>query len=358
MRIIRRYVASQIFKSTALVFTALLLLFGFFDFIQELGDLGRGDYQLYMAALYVALSLPGRAYEILPVAALIGTLFALAQMVAHSEYTVMRVSGLSVRTMAITLVQIGALLSLLTFLVGEFVAPASEQAAQKLRLKAITSNVIAQAFRSGLWVKDDTSFVNVSRVMPETVIHDVKIYEFDADYRLRAISLAKSGEYQRENLWRLKDVVQTRFEDNRTNVSRIPEAFWRSVLNPSILNVLMVVPEQMSLLELYSYIQHLTENRQETARYEIVLWSKIIYPFAVLVMMVLALPFAYFQVREGGVGAKIFTGIMLGLGFHLSNRLFGHLGLLNAWPPLFSAIVPTLLFLSAAVWMMWKVEKR
>jgi lipopolysaccharide export system permease protein len=246
----------------------------------------------------------------------------------------------------------------LTFLVGEFVAPASEQAAQKLRLKATTSNVIAQSFRSGLWVKDDTSFVNVSRVMPETVIHDVKIYEFDADYRLRAISLAKSGEYQRENLWRLKDVVQTRFEDNRTNVSRIPEAFWRSVLDPSILTVLMVVPEQMSLLELYSYIRHLSDNRQETARYEIVLWSKIVYPFAVLVMMVLALPFAYFQVREGGVSAKIFTGIMLGLGFHLSNRLFGHLGLLNAWPPLLSAIVPTLAFLGAAMWMMWKVEKR
>lgn len=358
MRIIRRYVANQIFWSTALVFTALLLLFGFFDFIQELGDLGRGDYQLYVAAVYVALSLPGRAYEILPVAALIGTLFALAQMVAHSEYTVMRVSGLSVRSMAIALVQIGTLLSVLTFLVGEFVAPATEQAAQKLRLKATSSNVIAQSFRTGLWIKDDANFVNVSRVMPETMIHDVKIYEFDSDYRLRAISLAKSGEYQRENLWRLKEVVQTRFEGDRTSVSQIPEAYWRSVLDPSILTVLMVVPEQMSLMELYSYIQHLSENRQETARYEIVLWSKIIYPFAVLVMMVLALPFAYFQIREGGVSAKIFTGIMLGLGFHLSNRLFGHLGLLNAWPPLFSAISPTLAFLGAAVWMMWKVEKR
>ena len=153
--------------------------------------------------------------------------------------------------------------------------------------------------------------------MPETVIHEVKIYEFDADYRLRAISRAKSGEYQRENLWRLKDVVQTRFEEDRTTVSRIPEAYWRSVLNPSILNVLMVVPEQMSLLDLISYIEHLSENHQETSRYEIVLWQKIIYPFAVLVMMVLALPFAYFQVREGGVSGKIFTGIMLGLVFHL-----------------------------------------
>jgi lipopolysaccharide export system permease protein len=358
MKTIRRYVAVQIFWSTALVFVALLLLFAFFDLIQELGDVGRGGYRLSLAAFYVFLSLPGRAYEILPVAALIGTLFALAQMVAHSEYTVMRVSGVSIKSMAMALVQIGVALSVLTFLIGEFVAPASEKAAQKLRLKATSSTVVAQAFRSGLWVKDDTNFVNVERIMPETVIHEVKIYEFDADYRLRAISRAKSGEYQRENLWRLKDVVQTRFEENRTTVSRIPEAYWRSVLNPSILNVLMVVPEQMSLLELVSYVEHLSENRQETSRYEIVLWQKIIYPFAVLVMMVLALPFAYFQVREGGVSGKIFTGIMLGLGFHLANRLFGHLGLLNAWPPLFSAIFPTLAFLAAAVVMMWRVEKR
>jgi len=114
----------------------------------------------------------------------------------------------------------------------------------------------------------------------------------------------------------------------------------------------------MSLLELISYIEHLSENRQDTSRYEIVLWQKIIYPFAVLVMMVLALPFAYFQVREGGLSSKVFTGIMLGLGFHLANRLFGHLGLLNAWPPFFSAVVPTLAFLGAAVVMMWQVEKR
>ena len=153
-------------------------------------------------------------------------------------------------------------------------------------------------------------------------------------------------------------MVQTRFEEDRTTVNRIVEAYWRSVLNPSILNVLMVVPEQMSLWELFSYVQHLRENKQDSSRYEVALWQKIIYPFAVLVMMVLALPFANFQVREGGVSAKIFAGIMLGLGFHLANKLFGHLGMLNAWSPLFSAIVPTLAFLGAAVWMMLKAEKR
>lgn len=358
MRILRRYLAKRVLSAVSLVFTALLLLFAFFDFIQELTELGRGDYNLTAAALFVLLSLPGRAYEILPVAALIGTLFALAQLVSNSEYTVMRTSGVSMRGMAVSLIRIGVLLSVVTFLLGEFVSPATEQAAQKLRMQATSGSVVAQAFRSGLWVKDDNSFVNVQRIMPETVIHEVNIYEFDAEYRLRAISHATRGEYQQENLWRLQDVVQTRFEEERTSVNRFPEVYWRSVLNPSILNVLMVVPEQMSLMKLRSFIRHLRDNRQETSRYEIALWQKIIYPFAVLVMMVLALPFANFSVREGGVSSKIFAGIMLGLGFHLLNRLFGHLGMLNAWPPLLSASAPTVVFLATAVWMMWRAEKR
>lgn len=358
MRILRRYVARQVFAATALVFASLLFLFGFFDFIQELSDVGRGNYRVPLAALYVALSLPGRAYEILPVAALIGTLFALSQLVVNSEYTVMRVSGMSMRNMAVSLARIGITLSVLTFLLGEVVAPLTERAAQGLRLKATTSSVVAQAFRSGLWVKDANKFVNVSRIMPETVIHDVHVYEFDDRFRLHTISHAARGEYQRDDLWILHDVVQTRFDGSTTSVNEIAQWEWHSVLNPSILNVLMVVPEQMSLWDLYAYLEHLRSNRQETARYEIALWQKIIYPFAVLVMMVLALPFANFEVRSGGVGARIFTGIMLGLGFHLANRLFGHLGLLNAWPPLFSAITPMLGFLAAAIWMMHKVERR
>ncbi len=358
MKTVRRYVARRVFAATALIFTALLFLFAFFDFIQELTDVG-GKYRVAVAALYVALSLPGRAYEILPVAALIGTLFALSQLVVNSEYTVMRVSGMSMNNMAVSLARIGITLSVCTFLLGEVVAPITEQAAQRLRFKATTGdNVVAKAFRSGFWLKDANKFVNVSHIMPETVIHEVEIYQFDNRFRLQSISHAMRGDYQRDDLWLLRDVVRTHFDETRTSVSEIAEIEWRSVLRPSILSVLMVVPEQLAIWDLYSYLQHLRANKQETIRYEIALWQKIIYPFAVLVMMVLALPFANFEVRSGGIGARIFTGIMLGLGFHLANRLFGHLGLLNAWPPLMSALLPTLGFLAAAIALMHQVERR
>jgi len=158
--------------------------------------------------------------------------------------------------------------------------------------------------------------------------------------------------------WLLQEVIQTQFEEMRTTVHEIAEMEWHSVLDPGLITVLLVKPEQMSAWNLYSYSQHLKENRQKALRYEIALWAKFVNPFAVVVMMVLALPFAHLQSRQAGIGAKIFTGIMLGLVFYLMNRLFSHLGLLSSWPPLATAVMPTAIFLSVAIALMWWQERR
>jgi lipopolysaccharide export system permease protein len=357
MRTLRRYIAKEVIAATAFVFVALLILFAFFDLVEQIKDLGRGAYQLRHIMLHVLLSVPNHVYELFPIAALIGTLFALAQLVASSEYTVMRVSGVSIMRMGAMLGTVGLFFAVLTFLFGEFIGPPSEQFAQRLRSQAITG-LVAQEFRSGLWIKDGLSFINVQEVRPDATLRGVRIYEFDPEFRLRKLSYAQRGDYQSERRWLLKDVVQTTFDERRARVGRLAEAEWQSVLEPRLLNVLLVKPEQMSAWSLYNYAQHLKENRQKALRYEIALWNKIMYPLAVLVMMLLALPFAYFQRRQGGVGAKIFAGIMLGLAFHFLNRLFGHLGLLNDWPAVVSAIVPTLIFLSVAVGMIWLQERR
>lgn len=357
MRTLRSYLAREIATATALVFVALLLLFAFFDLVEQMKDLGRGGYRLRHILLHVALSAPNHVYELFPIAALIGTLFALAQLVASSEYTVMRASGVSLRSMVRSVAAVGAVFGAMTFAVGEFVAPPAEQFAQRLRSQAI-SGIVAQEFRSGLWIKDGTAFVNVTEVTPEASLRGVRIYEFDSAYRLRSLSFAEAAEYEGNNRWMLANVASTVFEDQGTRISRRDFQLWQSVLEPSLLSVLLVKPEKMSAWSLYSFAQHLKENRQKAQRYEIALWTKLLYPLAVVVMMVLALPFAYFQNRQGGVGAKVFAGIMIGLVFHFLNRLFGHLGLLNDWMPLASAIAPTLIFLSLALAMMWWQERR
>lgn len=357
MRTLARYLALEVLASSLFVFAALMMLFALFDLIHELGDLGRGNYGLANILAYVSLTMPGHIYELLPVAALIGTLFAIARLVANSEFTIMQVSGLSMQRVGGYLMLVGAVFALLTFVFGEFLAPASERYAQQIKLKA-TKAVVAQAFRSGLWLRDGQSFVNVREVTPDTGLRDVNIYAFDEAFRLQKISRAEQGEYLRDNQWLLRGVTETRFDSAGIGVGQTPEVRWRSVLTPGIMSVLLVAPEKMSAVNLWSYIQHLRNNKQKTARYEIALWSKLIYPLAAPVMMLLALPFAYHRPRSGAVSARVFAGIMLGLGYHLLNRLFAHLGLLNDWPPLFSAVVPTLVFLGVAVVLIWLVQRR
>ncbi len=357
MRTLRRYIATEIFVATALVMVALVMLFAFFDMLEQVKDLGRGAYSLKLMAIYVLLSAPGHIYELIPIAVLIGALFALAQLVAGSEYTVMRTAGVSTANFIVTLVGIGLVLALLTFVFGEFVGPPAEQFAQRLRSKAITG-VIAQEFRSGLWIKDDRSFINVVEVLPDTSLRGLRIYDFDEQYRLRSISFAQRGTYESDRRWLLQNVERTNFADMQTSVEKLAQASWQSVLDPDLISLLLVKPEKMSASNLYSYTQHLKENRQRALRYEIALWNKLTYPLAVVVMVVLALPFAYIQSRQAGIGAKIFAGIMLGLAFHFLNRLFSHLGLINDWPAFASAIVPTAIFFSAAVGMMWWQERR
>src|SRR5690606_5878270 len=208
--------------------------------------------------------------------------------------------------------------------------------AQRMRLKA-TDSVIAQDFRPGLRVKDGNSFVNVEDVSLDSGLLNISIYQSDQEFRLRTISNAKSASFQGDG-WDLRDVPQTAFGKDNVRSSFFPEASWQSLIRPELLNVLLVVPEKMSAWNLYSYINHLSENKQRTSRHQIALWSKMIYPLACLVMVVLALPFGFLQQRSSGASAKIFAGIMLGIFYQVLNRVFVHLGLLNDWSAFFSAV--------------------
>ena len=357
LKVYERYLAREIYFATALVLTAFLLLFAFFDLVHEFEDVGKGGYHLQHAAGFVLLTVPGRIYELLPIAVLIGTLYALTLLARHSEITVLRTSGLSTPVLLMTLAKIGMLFVVLTFLIGEFVVPPSESAAQQLRLKALSS-MVAQEFRSGLWVKDETSFVNVRDQLPDSRLRGVRIYEFDKNHQLHSIREAEEGEYLPPDKWRLSSVVETVFDNERMQIRNLPSMEWRSALNPDILSVLMVVPERMSFIKLYQYIHHLKENQQKTQRYTIALWKKLAYPLAALVMMALALPFAYMQDRMGAVSIKVFAGVMLGITFHMLNGLFSSLGAINDWTPFYSAITPSALFLLAAGMMIWWVERR
>ena len=360
MKTLTQYIGREVLAAIMLIFSALVMLFAFFDLIHELGDVGRGGYTLSAALVYVALQLPSRMYELFPVATLIGTLFALAQLVSSSEYTVMRVSGASLVQIGWSLVRIGIPLAIVTFLAGEFVAPQAEMLAQTVRATARgdTTRAVAQQFQSGFWFKQGQTFVNIRSVLSDLTLVGVRIYEFDDNLRLRTVRTADSGVFTSNGHWRLKAMRATEIGLTETRVTEADSYAWDTVLRPSLLTVYQVAPEKLELNTLWENMRLLGSGAQKTTRFEIAFWNKLFYPAAVIVMMIVALPFSYFQRRQGGVGFRIFAGTILGLVFFLIGRLFSNLGVLNDWPPLFSATFPLVVFVTLTIAMLWWLERR
>lgn len=354
----QRYLMRETLAAVFLVLAAFLALFSLFDLINELRSVGKNGYQLGHAILYVALSLPGLIYELIPIAALIGTLYALSTLARHSEITVLRASGLATRDLLMTLFRVAALLAMLTFFVGEGLVPFTERLGQEIRAKALSQVIAQKGFETGVWVKDGRSFINIREATPDARLKKLRIYKFDSQNALESVTDAEEGVYAPPGNWQLTNVVRTILDGDTSRVERMAVAEWHSAVTPDLLAVLMVAPERMSLFGLLNYTQHLSENRQQTERYEIAIWKKLVYPLAALVMVALALPFGYSHSRVGGVSLKIFAGVMLGILFYALNGLFSNLGIINAWPPFASATAPSALFLLAAIGMLWWVERR
>ncbi len=382
MRLIGGYLIREISLGILAVLFGFLALFAFFDLINELDDIGRGGYQLQHAIFYVLLGLPSHVYELMPVAALIGCIYALAQFAQNSEFTAMRAAGMS-RYMALrSIIGVGVVLAILTALAGEWVAPVAEQLAQKLRLNVLGASQ-GGTFRSGLWIKDSIRdgggqplrlrFVNIGLLTPDGKLEKIEIHEFDPGFRLSSVIRAQAGTYlpppkgdKGPSAWKLTGVEQTVFEVGsgangiealRARLIRQAELQWPSDLNPGILAVLTIAPDRMSAWSLWRYTTHLRDNGQNASRYELALWKKIVYPVAIIVMLMLALPFAYLQARAGGIGLKLFLGIMLGVGFYFLNGLFSNLGLLNTWPPWLAVSIPSLVAFALALTMLGRVGR-
>ena len=389
MKILQRYFFVSIAQAVAFVLIAFLALNAFFDLTGQLPMIGNNGYGLQHALLFVLLRVPYHVYEVMPIAALIGTIYTMAQFAASSEFTIMRASGMSTRQAAWMLFKIGIVLVVVTFIFGELIAPRTAPVAERMRLAARGATV-SQGFVSGMWTKDivraegvtgsvtGSRFFNVRQFRNDGQLMDVRLYEFDTNFRMRSLITAARGIYKGSNTWRLEDVTETVFSNSAPPPTTAPAIETLSnygqdtsivstrklagmdlisEITPKIISVSASDPDRMSANELAVYARHLSENKQENERFKIAFWKKLFDPLAIFVLMALALPFAYLQTRSGGVSIKIFAGIMIGVGYMLVNSLFAHLGLLSSMPAVLTAIAPSLVFLGLALFALWRVER-
>ncbi|MBB6558338.1 lipopolysaccharide export system permease protein [Acidovorax soli] len=364
MKTIRRLIHREAFFAVAYVTIGFLALFFFFDLVDELrwvGRTGPQGYQLSHAMLFVLLSIPSHLYELLPITVLIGTIFVMARLAQSSEFTIMRTSGMGPWRAMRTLLTLGGAFVVLTFAVGDYIAPLSDKAAQLIKVRhlgRLTSGA------TGAWLKerqDDHSYaVNVRALTPDGGMLDIRIFEFDAKGLLASQTRAASGRFGDGGAWDLTDVQRSSFlqrGEDQARVDRLnaPTLQWPTRISADMVAASLLKPDRMATVDLFQYIRHLDSNGQSAQRYEIEFWRKVFYPLSCLVMVVLALPFAYLHFRSGGIAGYVFGGVMAGISFFLLNNVFGYAGNLQNWSPWLTAAAPgiiySLLSLGAFGWL-------
>ncbi|MEO7548753.1 MAG: LPS export ABC transporter permease LptG [Ramlibacter sp.] len=351
MKTIRRLVYREVVASVIFVAVGFLALFFFLDFVEELSNIGRGEtpYQLTQALVYVALLVPNHLYELLPIAVLIGTIFVLARLAQSSEFTILRTSGLGPWRALRALLVLGLAFTLLTFATGDYLAPVADRTAQLLKARFKGSISVGQ---TGAWLKErqgqHTFNVNVSALSPDNDMRGVRIFEADARGFLVATIQAPKASFAGDS-WVLQDAQRSDFDTRsgdkaRVVRSKVANLRWTTGISQEMVSVALLKPDRMSTLDLFQYIRHLDANGQTSQRYEIEFWRKVFYPLSCLVMVVLALPFAYLHFRAGGITSYVFGGVLIGISFFLLNNVFGYIGNLQNWWPWLTAASPGLIY--------------
>ena len=367
MKTIRRLIYREVLTSIALVALGFLALFFFFDLVDELQYLGKNNslvgentYQIRHALLYVALLIPNHLYELLPISVLIGSIFVMARLAQSSEYTILRTSGLGPWRALKLLLWLGAFFVALSFVVGDYISPASERAAQLLKARYQGKITVGQ---TGAWLKEkqaSSSFiVNVSELSPDNEMHGVHIYEFDSKGLIISTTEAPKATFSSGTAWLLSRAMRTEFavsagasaapEQARVNRTAVASFRWPTEISTEMVSVALLRPDGMATIDLFNYIRHLEANGQTSQRYEIEFWRKVFYPLSCLVMVMLALPFAYLHFRSGGITAYVFAGVMIGISFFLLNNVFGYIGNLRNWQPWLAAATPGLIYMAISM---------
>jgi lipopolysaccharide export system permease protein len=355
MRTVRSLLYRDIAASVGFVALAFLSLFFFIDIVDDLDQVGSRGRTVWHVVLAAAYALPNHFYELIPIALLIGCIYSLSSLAQTSQFTILRTSGLGPgRALALLSVP-GVIAGVLTFAVGDYLAPLAERQAVALKAHFAGGLEIGGA---GAWLRERRSTpegerqvsVNVQSIRGDGSLQAVRIFVFDPDGALVERVQAARAEVG-NGQWTLFDAESARWPRAREATAagialqRHEALVWPTGLDARVVAAAVLPLKSMTTTELWRYTRHLGEQEQAAAQHEIRFWKKALYPLACLVMVALALPFAYMHARAGGVSLKVFGGIMLGIAFVLMNNLAGHLGLLRDWTPWIAAATPGLVFL-------------
>lgn len=354
LKILDRYLAGAVIGGTLLTLAVLLPLLGVFLLADEIDRVGQDGYGFVDVVLLASLSLPRYAYQVFPIATLIGALVGLGALASRSELVAMRAAGVSIACIVRAALMGGLLLAVAGFAVGEAVAPVADQKARQWRAAGEAGQVALQT-PYGFWARDGDAFVYIREILPGGYLRGIHIYQIDPEGELTLASRAEEARYQ-DGRWLLREIARSRVSPQGVEVSRVAETGWDSLLDPRLLDLVVVEPERLPLWALLRYMRFMGATAQDAAPYAVAFWGKLVHPLLILAMVFIALPILFGSARTTGVGLRIVAGILVGIVFYLVSRTFSYLSLLYEVDPMLGAVTPPLLFLAGALWLLRRVS--
>ena len=343
MNLLDRYLGRQVLWYTLLVEAVLVTLMALFLFIDEQSDIGVGSYGMLDALFVTVLLLPKHAFQLLPVAALIGALIGLGNLARGSELIVVRAAGVSVLRVAIAAAGAGVVLLAFGAVLGEVLAPPLEAYAHQIKTFGKYNN-FSFAGRAGIWVKDGDRIVSIQQQSADNVYGGVYVFvvEPDAAGRQRLVRLARAdrAEAVAGRSWRLSNFVESTLEAERVTTRRLPTLAVEGGISPEILGIAVVEPTALPTRGLWRYVRHLRANGLESRSWEVALWSRIARSLSTVILCMLAVPFVFGPLRSAGTGSRTVIGIIIGVVYFLINRTLENSGDVYALNPLIVAWSP------------------
>ncbi len=346
MNTLSRYILKKCFLNTVTLLFAFSMIYTIVNAISEISSVGKGSYTTLSMFIYLGALLPTYIYLLVPLAVLIGVMTGMLGLVKTSEYAIMRTSGISLGDITKILAIFGIIFTVITFLVGEVIAPTSSHFAKVYKMNKMNEQISTE-LSSGVWSKDgEHNIINIKQIdqNDSNTIRGIQIFAYDDKQQLKKYIVAESASYQTGiHGWDLHFPIVYNYSSDKIIIEKPNELNWKSSIDPSYFNVLVIAPEDMPAFGLSKYIDHLKNNNQAVNRYEIAFWSKLLYPIACISMAFIAIGFIPNNGRNINLSTKLFFGILIGVAFFFSNKLIGFIAVIYNWNAILSAIVPTIL---------------
>lgn len=344
MLILQRYIALNVIRGFFLLGLILVSLFAVILLIDELDDVGTGTYTWRLAITYVLLHTPKLLLDFAAFISLVGSIVALGTLAGHQELVAIESVGGTPKNVTSAVIATAVILMIFVLAIAQFVIPISLQSA------TVTKTIATQEYgdfvsKTGYWSQNDKRFLHVRNIEYGRVPTNIEIYEFNDEYQLKRYLFANYADIEQSERWMLHGVTVKEVDDGQLQLREANSMLWDSFLSSTQLGIIVSKPEALSLTNLYHFVGGLKQRGEQSYRYELILWQKLMNPVAAAIMILLGLRFVFGSQRHVSMGKRITLGVLAGIAFYVLSQVIAHVGTMVQSPPTLIAILPAIIVL-------------